>query len=166
MVSFAAALKRYIRSGYKAPDAMRAVWHDVKVGRVARPRRRRAMTVQQRRTAMKATARGINPRRRRRNPVAGFEHFDLADRAGWERAIRAAGGLRVSRAERGEFAEVPGYLKGYKRGVAPDELAEMIATERGSLTCGTGWSKYTTRLATSEAAVTPRSAPHMSRVDT
>src|SRR5258707_5086776 len=40
--SFSAALKRYIAGGYKAPDAMRAVWHDVKVGRVARPARRRA----------------------------------------------------------------------------------------------------------------------------
>src|SRR5258708_26282065 len=41
--SFSAALKRYIAGGYKAPDAMRAVGHDVKVGRVARPARRRAM---------------------------------------------------------------------------------------------------------------------------
>ena len=78
---------------------------------------------------------GLLPRRRSRrpfrNPAAGFETFDLGDRAGWERAIRTAGGLRVSRAERGELAEVPGYLKGYRRGVAPDELAQMIADERG-----------------------------------
>ena len=66
-----------------------------------------------------------------RSPVAGFEAFDLADRAGWERAIRTAGGLRIGRAERGEYVELPGYLKGYKRGVAPDELAQMIAAERG-----------------------------------
>lgn len=38
--SFAAAMKRYIRSGYAAPQAMKAVWHDVKIGRVERPPRR------------------------------------------------------------------------------------------------------------------------------
>jgi hypothetical protein len=35
--SFAAALKRYIAAGYKAPEAMRATWHDVHIGRVSRP---------------------------------------------------------------------------------------------------------------------------------
>ncbi len=65
------------------------------------------------------------------NPVAAVEAFDLDDRRGWEAAIRSVGGLRVGRADRADYAEVPGYLKGYRRGVAPDELAQMIADERG-----------------------------------
>ena len=38
---FAGALKRYIASGYKPTEAMKAVWQDVRTGRVARPARRR-----------------------------------------------------------------------------------------------------------------------------
>jgi hypothetical protein len=69
--------------------------------------------------------------RHRPNPATAAGYFDLGDRAGWESAIRASGGLRVSKADRGDFGELPGYLKGYKRGVAPDELAQQIADERG-----------------------------------
>ncbi len=69
-------------------------------------------------------------RKKRRNPVAALEAFDLEDRAGWERAIRDVGGLRVAREDRPDFAEVPGYLKGYRRGMAPDELAQVVADER------------------------------------
>ena len=67
----------------------------------------------------------------RANPVAGFEAFDLADRTGWESAIRGAGGLKIGRADRADYAELPGYLKGYRKGIAPDELAQTIADERG-----------------------------------
>lgn len=39
--TFSSAMRRYIGAGYAAPDAMRATWHDVKIGRVERPRRKR-----------------------------------------------------------------------------------------------------------------------------
>ena len=42
----------------------------------------------------------------------------------------------------------------------------MTATERGSRTWATGEKKYTVRLATTQATVTPRTADHMSRIDT
>ncbi len=271
---FAAALRRYIASGYRATEAMKAVWHDVKVGTVARPARRRrgiaggqptrrtierlkrermTPTPRQRRAMgwnPREASEGVwmrwlpprkviqirqglegpireepatgrhpatvyrhpfawvrvdrpsrtlpNPRRRRapasavtkfalrrdpsvpvgqpaplrlhcpcgeilpvdpqagaqvtcprcqavytsagwvvrpsprtRNPVTGFEAFALEDRRGWETAIRSAGGLKISREDRADFAEVPGYLKGYRRGVSPDVLVQMIADERG-----------------------------------
>src|SRR5438132_614313 len=76
-------------------------------------------------------AAGRRRRRRRRNRVAGLPAFDLGDRAGWESAIRAVGGLRVPAEERSDFVEVPGYLKGYRQGVAPDELVQQVAEERG-----------------------------------
>lgn len=77
---FAAALKRYIRAGYRAPDAMKAVWHDVKVGRVERPRRpgrryRRAVAALPGRPL-------LNPRR---NPLTAAERARIlreSDRSG------------------------------------------------------------------------------------
>lgn len=65
------------------------------------------------------------------NRAATVEAFDLEDRRGWEAAIRAVGGLRVSREDRADYAEVPRHLKGYRRGMAPDELAQVVAEERG-----------------------------------
>lgn len=65
------------------------------------------------------------------NRAATVEAFDLEDRRGWEAAIRAVGGLRVSREDRADYAEVPRHLKGYRRGMAPDALAQVVAEERG-----------------------------------
>ena len=75
--SFSAALKRYIHSGYKAPEAMRAVWQDVKVGRVARPARRRRV-VYSPGTSVAASPREVRAMARaalRRNPeLTGEQH--------------------------------------------------------------------------------------------
>lgn len=71
----------------------------------------------------------------RRNPaLAGdveFADFDLSDPRGWEGLIRAHGGLKIARQDRGDFANLPGYLKGYRRGIAPDELVDAVARARG-----------------------------------
>ncbi len=69
---FGAALKRYIAGGYQAPEAMRAVWHDVRIGRVARPARRRRVVyspgtrVAASAREVRAMARAVTPR----NPFA------------------------------------------------------------------------------------------------
>ena len=42
----------------------------------------------------------------------------------------------------------------------------MIAIDRGTRSAGTGLAKYTTKNESTHATVTPRAAPHMSRVDT
>jgi hypothetical protein len=55
--SFGAALTRYIAAGYAPPEAMRATWHDVRIGRAARPR-----------TAVQHVQRWAAGRLRRGNP--------------------------------------------------------------------------------------------------
>lgn len=55
--AFAAALRRYIGTGYRPTEAMRAVWHDVRLGRVARP----APARRHRREPPKGTAPGALP---------------------------------------------------------------------------------------------------------
>lgn len=45
--------------------------------------------------------------------------------------MRAAGGLRIARKNRADFADVPGCLKGYRKRIAPDELVQEIADASG-----------------------------------
>jgi hypothetical protein len=118
----------------------RALFSGVDVrGSVAQPSARTAL-VRHAAELRALAARGMKPRAyvkraeelealAQLNPV--LEGFDLADRREWEQAIRSAGGLHIGREDRGDFEEVPRYLKGYRHGIAPDELVQQIADAMG-----------------------------------
>lgn len=118
---FAAALKRYIRAGYRAPDAMKAAWHDVRIGRVERPRRpgrryRRAVAALPGRPL-------LNPRR---NPLTAAERARIlreSDRSG------AAAEAAIARGDSATGHFMHGRSHGLRRALA---LAPPVLFTRGN----------------------------------